>query len=371
MIITVKSKVLYSEICEELADINVEARTFHLYDNIAFFTSYFTSPVSYTAENNSSRLRVNIVFDDYGWILSKFAYRMESQLNELGIEVSTSNKARNDVDINHHIQFATYAPLPNDTLMISHVDSVKLLRVLKKQLETAAMGICMSRETMNQLVAEGISRRKLCYINPAHDGIVEIKKYVVGITHRCYEKWDVRKRTSALLDMLDGVEPVYFRFIIMGEGWNEIVSSMERRGFEVTYYPKFKYDTYMKIIPQMDYYFFMGFDEGSMGYLDALTAGVGTIVTPQGFHLDNHFPIDYPCRTVEEFRGAFLDLQTKRKRRIQSVKAWSWENYTKKHVELWNYILRRKTIQELFENQLLYEDGIFSTLVEDNRISLQ
>ena len=113
---------------------------------------------------------------------------------------------------------------------------------------------------------------------------------------------------------------------------------------------------------------YMGFDEGTMGYLDALYAGVGTIVTPQGYHLDAHCPIDYPCRTIDDFRGALLDLQDKRKTKIESVKAWTWDNYTKKHVAIWKYLLKRESLCELFNDQHLYEDGIYSVFLEDNRI---
>lgn len=45
-------------------------------------------------------------------------------------------------------------------------------------------------------------------------------------------------------------------------------------GFQVDYYSEFIYEEYLKLMPSLDYYLFWGFDEGSMGYLDALRAGV-------------------------------------------------------------------------------------------------
>ena len=188
------------------------------------------------------------------------------------------------------------------------------------------------------------------------------------ITNRCYDGVDLRKRADSLLDVLEGVDASYFRFVIMGSGWDRIVERMRESGFEVEYYPEFIYDTYSVLMQQIDYYLYMGFDEGAMGYLDALAAGAGTIVTPQGFHLDVDCPIDYPCSTVKQFREAFLDLQEKRKRKTDAVKEWNWRNYAVKHLEIWEYLLARKPLKELYKNQLIYEDGIFSMLPEDHRI---
>ena len=113
-------------------------------------------------------------------------------------------------------------------------------------------------------------------------------------------------------------------------------------------------------MPLLDYYLYWGFDEGSMGYLDALRAGVGTIVTPQGFHLDVKDGITYACRTLSDFKNVLLELQNKRKKVIESVEAWTWENYVKKHLEVWNYLLGNE--EDIYKNQHMYEDGVFSIL---------
>lgn len=232
----------------------------------------------------------------------------------------------------------------------------------------AGMGICMSKDTMETLTAYGLPRNKLCYINPGHDKVIKPKKYVIGIMHRCYDMLDVRKRATAVLNVLEGVSPAYFKFVIMGSGWDGIVGEIKRRGFEIQYYPEFDFTIYKTLFQDMDYLLYMGFDEGSMGYLDAMAAGVGTIVTPQGFHLDAGYPIDYPCSTVAQFREAFMDLQAKREKRVWAVADWTWEQYTLKHLEIWNYLLKRKSLKELYQHQSCYMDGIFSVLIEDDRV---
>lgn len=178
----------------------------------------------------------------------------------------------------------------------------------------------------------------------------------------------MRKRTAAILDIVEGISCDYFRFVIMGSGWESIVDELRLRGFEVQYYNEFNYNVYVNIMQEIDYFLFIGFDEGSMGYLDALAAGAGTIVTPQGFHLDADCEIDYPCRNIEQFRRAFLDLQQKRMKKVNAVRDWTWGNYTDKHIEIWDYILMRKDLKQLFHNQLRYEDGIYSMLIDHNKL---
>ena len=134
-------------------------------------------------------------------------------------------------------------------------------------------------------------------------------------------------------------------------------------GFEVNYYANFDKEIYQELIPSLDYWIFTGFDEGGMGYLDALAAGVKTIVTPQGFHLDTKYGLTYPCSTIKDFIETLQEIQTEKKKIINAVKDWTWENYARKHLEIWQYLTRTKPLQELYAHQSEYMDGIFSMLI--------
>ena len=51
-------------------------------------------------------MRINIInLDKEGWILTKFAKRMNLQLNELGHTSFLTKSPRTDVDVNHSIIF--------------------------------------------------------------------------------------------------------------------------------------------------------------------------------------------------------------------------------------------------------------------------
>lgn len=357
IVICVKSSQVRKEIKRELQKLAVDAFVFDYFDNIAFNIYREKESV-----NNGKRKLHNIrlIGGEDGWILGKFAIRMRDELEKLGYRCSIDSVVDPLADINHHVIYTSCNPVIsyNETFMITHIDSINKLEFLKHQLKKVKMGICMSRETMDKLTAYGIPREKLCYINPAQDGIIKPKKYVLGITHRTYV--DHRKNENVLIDMCSNLDPDYFIFKIMGAGWEKIVDVLRTMGFEVEYYNEFNYDTYSQLIPSLDYYLFWGFDEGSMGYLDALRAGVGTIVTPQGYHLDVKDGITYACRTVADFKDVLRMLQENRMKIVKSVDSWTWKNYVNKHIEVWNYLLGNE--EDIYKNQHMYEDGIFSIL---------
>lgn len=358
ILICIMDQKIRQVVKNKLIHMNMDALVFEYPDNTAF---HYYSLVQYKrTQKNISYVR--LICKDQGWILGKFAYKMKEQLELRGIKAEIAECIDLSADINHHIPYHSYMPLRdcNDTLMITHVDSLQKLSLLKNQLQVAKLGICMSKDTMNQLASYGVPREKLCYINPAQDGMIQPKKYVIGITHRNYEQVDKRKRMRACIDICRQLDPDYFHFKIMGAGWDNIVKELESMGFEVSYYADFNYDMYVKMMRTLDYYLFWGFDEGSMGYLDALAAGVETIVTPQGYHLDIENGIDYPCRIVQDFIDVLLELQNKRKKKAASVSAWTWDHYAEKHLEVWNYLLGND--DGIYKNKHIYEDGIFSVL---------
>lgn len=302
------------------------------------------------------KVRLVCYEDVNAWILGKFALKLQDNLIKLGITVDISDEANSNFDINHHIIFHKYNEKINsiDTLMITHVDSHEKLELLQRQLKVASLGICMSSETMNWLAQMGIDKNKLCYINPAHDSEIKIKKMVIGITCRVQD--DGRKRESFIDKLANELDPKYFYFRIMGDSWDPQVKNLREKGFEVDYYNCFIKDEYYRLILSLDYYLYTGMDEGQMGFIDAVAAGIKTIVTSQGYHLDAENAITHPFKTYKELREIFLKLQWDRKKMVDSVSSWNWMDYTKKHVELWEYLLGKRNIISP------YRDGINSLL---------
>jgi hypothetical protein len=290
-------------------------------------------------------MKINIVSyeDPHAWILGKFALQLHVQLTTLGIECKMQRAPDAGADVNHHIIYLDYDPQPSrgkNTLMITHINDLAKFRLVSSQLSVADAGICMSRDTMQKLARLGIPKSKLCFVNPAHDDRMLPRKINVGLTTKV--QLDGCKREGMLVDLLRNIDPASFRFTIMGEGWDDIVRKARTRGFEFDYYNRFDRTTYERIMPLFDYYLYLGKDEGSMGFLDALTARVKTITTAQGFHLDVPGGITHKFDTQAELVEVFRRIDDERKALSESVSTWNWREYAVKHVEIWQYLVTGK-----------------------------
>lgn len=307
------------------------------------------------------RVRIVCYEDVHSWILGKFALKMQENLTKMGISVDIAKRPDPEADINHHIIYTDFECRKNsiDTLMITHIDDISKRNLLFKQLEFSELGICMSNETMINLSNLGIPREKLCYVNPAHDGIISPRKNTIGIA--CRVQPDGRKREKFLSSLSKDISPKIFSFKIMGDGWDKQVADLENRGFLVEYTNHFIYEKYIELIPSLDYYLYMGQDEGQMGFVDALAAGVDTIVTPQGYHLDAPGGITYPFNTYDELLSVFKQIESRSLKLANSVSTWNWYDYTKKHFELWDYLLcKKRNVPFKYLKSDVEQDGINS-----------
>jgi len=137
----------------------------------------------------------------------------------------------------------------------------------------------------------------------------------------------------------------------MGGGWEKIVGNMQKLGFKVNYCKDFDYEKYIKLVPTFDYFLYFGFDEGSMGFVDALSAGVKTIVTPQGYHLDALGGVTYPINNLDDIIRAFDQIAEEKRRLVRSVSNWTWENYTREHIKVWECLLNNQTPKNLLDDK--------------------
>jgi hypothetical protein len=247
-------------------------------------------------------------------------------------------------EINHHVLYLGYPchSTGAHTLMVTHVDDALKLRKLRLGLNTAKAAICMSSDAVKSLATLGIDRSKLCYVNLAHDGRAKEKRFQIGIATRLYP--DGRKREADFVRLLSFISPADFAFKIMGFGWADIVAQSRALGFEIKYFQDFHYESYIEMISALDYLLYLGEDEGSVSFIDALAAGVGTIVRPQGHHIDAGEGITYPFSNFDELRGTFERIASIKHERINAVKNWTWENYARAHTVVWERCLSGKPI---------------------------
>ncbi len=306
-------------------------------------------------------MRVRIIcYEDIGnWILGKFATKLNEELRQLSVEADIAGVPDPNADVNHHIIYIDYDGKRSslDTVMVTHIDADWKFRKLRRQLEAGATGICMSSDTMKKLTVAGIASDRVCFISPPHDEIIKPRPLVIGIATRIYP--DGRKREHFLTRLADRIDPADFAFRIMGEGWDRISETLRHRGFSVEYYHTFDPAVYSSMIPSLDYYLYLGCDEGSLGFVDALSAGVPTIATPQGYHLDAIGGLTHPFETEEELRAVFEGIALQRRTLVNSVSQWTWRNYAKKHLDLWTYLR-----DQILPKHISYPDGVASLMTD-------
>jgi hypothetical protein len=282
--------------------------------------------------------------ENRGWILEKFAVRLAEHLGTFGVDADISDAPSPAADLNHWLLYLYYDGWHDTpaTALITHIDQFAKQRVLNKALETLDAGICLSRESVETLARRGAPREKLCFVTPAHDGKATARRIVIGITSRAYG--DGRKREWLLVELAKAMRLDRFHFEIIGDGWEPIIAALEAAGATVQHvrgtddYAK-DYAVTLQRIATFDYYLYTGLDEGSMGFLDALAAGVPTIVTPQGFHLDVPGGITHPFTEAPELVAVFTAMAAEPDRRAASVAGLSWARYAEQHATLWQGLL--------------------------------
>ena len=302
------------------------------------------------------KVRLVSSFKPQDWILGKFVKKLQDNLVAMGVECDYGENPDETADINHYIFYREYKPHKSktiNTVMVTHIDEVDKLNEVREGTTTSDMHICMSNQMMHWLAEMGVPSNKLAYVDPAHDQCALIKKYSIGIASRVYP--DGRKREIFFNKLAKDLDPSYFVFKFMGAGWDNQVGALNKNGFETVYYNDFIREEYYKFIQSLDFYLYTGHDEGQMGFVDAAAAGVPSIVTPQGYHLDAPEALQYPFDSYEDLRDILLNLQEQKQKVIKSVSDWTWMDYTKKHMEIWQYLMGK-------EVHSTYKDGINSHL---------
>jgi hypothetical protein len=104
------------------------------------------------------------------------------------------------------------------------------------------------------------------------------------------------------------------------------------------------YNVIRTAVPKFDYYFYSGLDEGSLGTLDALSAGVKTIVTRQGFHLDIPNGITHGFWDYDELKAIFEEIVLERRERIQFARCLTWTRYAHRHLDIWSSLIERNSL---------------------------
>ena len=273
------------------------------------------------------------------------AERLQAQASAHGFSVTIGAEEDRQAEINHWMSyaFANIAHHTPATMMITHLDDPYKVKLVSGELASGVdVGIALSSHTCDLLIAAGVPEQSLAFVVPGHDFVATPRRIVIGITSRLYP--DGRKREQMLVALARTMSLTAFRFEIFGAGWEDVVPTLESAGAEVSYFPgttdyEEDYRELVRYLPRFDYYLYIGRDEGSLGTLDALAAGVRTIVTPQGFHVDLEGGITHPVWSQADLEQVFRTIAEEVRSRPSAVSAITWDAYARAHAVIWTAIL--------------------------------
>jgi len=279
------------------------------------------------------------------WVLRKIGLRLVECLVDSGIEAEYVTVPNVASDINHflHFSFAEKVPGSITTTMITHVDDLIKARRVKEILSYEVHGgICMSKYHLEELINFGISHEKLSYVLPALDN-TKVRKTHFTVHGNRYR--DGRKNEAFLKQLAQSIDLSFAEFSFFGAGWEEIADSLQKAGADVTQHSStddFAHD-YAKMnsaLKVADYYVNMGWDEGSLGSLDAYVNRTKMILSAQGYHL--HLLDEYTryFNTYPEFQAIFQSLRTDYTQRQEIANNMSWEGYATQHEVIWKSLLQ-------------------------------
>ncbi len=299
-----------------------------------------------------------ILYQGDKWILGKFADRLSYELKLQGHTTFISKSPLKDVDVNHHIIYYDVTELGGgiNTLMVTHIDAWYKWKKLKLFETKVDMFICMSSDTQIKMIKSGIRSKKICYINPAHDQHFKYEKIRLGFFSNIYN--DGRKLEVELTNAILSIDHSSFTIVVMGLGWENIINKFKSERVDCEWYSEFNQTKYIELIGNIDYLVYTGFDEGSMSFLDAVMANKKTIVTSQGFHLDVFNAITHPIKKIGDIKKILENIYKDHNRKMKSISSLTWENYAKKHSDLWQLLYDNNT--NILYKSFNYKDGIKS-----------
>ena len=294
----------------------------------------------------SMRVRIVLAPQNSGWVIGKMAHRLSDALQGLGCVADVGDEPDAAADINHWMSFAFADGCAStlNTMFVTHADDPFKVRLIRERLSGAIqLALCMSPHAVAELAELGVPAERLWHVLPAFDAPITPRRIRVGITTRVYD--DGRKREALVARLARELPLDRFHFDIFGSGWEAVVQSLLRAGATVSFDPGSQdwegdYARIRAAIPDFDYLLYLGMDEGALGTLDAVSAGVKTIVTAQGFHLSIPGGITHPFTEYKQLLDIFAGLRENAERAAARLADWTWGAYAREHQAVWQAMLR-------------------------------
>ena len=295
-------------------------------------------------------MRIGVILDksNKGWIIEKMAKRLIEELKLLGHNAELLTAANEGFDVIHWMHYLNsnyFKDAKLNSMMVTHVDEANKLVKFRSRLKSGIKPIFLSDAHADE-IAEMIRSPKRFHVAYPGSDLASMREDNLRfiITSHIYP--DGRKNEDYLIRLAREVNLRDCHFILCGKRWEEVAKSLERSGATVLQlspeygnYPE--YPELLNLVRQSDIFLYTGFDEGSMGALDAYLIGKKLIVSNQGFHKKFQGANVSLFDDYSEF-AQYIKSEIKAKLEIkQNQTQWSWRSFTRAHLDLWETELEK------------------------------
>jgi len=291
---------------------------------------------------------IEIIVDkgNNGWILEKIALRICSEFRELGKEAYVRNSPEFDTSVTFWVQFtdktiktSSKSGIKNlQSVLVTHVDDAQKLRRIK-HLDSIGIDLIFlsAMHALEIANATGVGSFPTS-IRLGSDLAIRHEKFSIGIVSKCYP--DRRKNENWLLSFEKKGLLTDVAITIIGSGWSSITEKLKQKGVEVNLFdgvskPYPSYEEIIQIQKTFDLFFYFGFDEGSLGALDAYLLNVDLLLTNQGFHSDFKIDENSYCENLIDAQNKFLLKKQKYFSQFEHKGDWSWKNTASNLLSHW------------------------------------
>ena len=291
-------------------------------------------------------MKINIVLPlKDNWIFEEIAKKLKTNLENKKLKVIISSYPLKNFDVYHHISFlnCNYKTLYKNkvnTAMVTHIDTTSKLNIILKLNDYIDCFTVQSLQT-KKYVSKFLDKIKTNVIYVPPNDKIKFNKIKLGIFSNKYP--DGRKNEKILIKVLRNLNPNIFEIFIMGKNWEKEILQIKRLNYDYHYIKKFNTKVYKNTLSKIDYLLYLGFDEGSISFMDGLKSGTKLIVTNQGFHKDFSKFIDYKINNIySNLLNILSKIQNNRISKNKFINQINYKNFAEKHLGLWSKIIENK-----------------------------
>ncbi len=296
---------------------------------------------------------VQIILDPVhqGWVLEKIAKKIVDYWPKTNKPI-ISNLPKSSFELTHWMHYMNVPPeylkysKSIHTVQVTHVDSQLKLNYLEKLVKLGAIPIFMSQQHSEQVSGQIHDKFESHVILPGSDVALFSNRIRILISSNFYP--DGRKNENFLINLAKEVRLDGFHFTIIGKSWGRVAKFLIEAGAQVKLfspqdldYPS--YEAQLGILKGVDCYLYLGFDEGSLGSLDAYLSGTPMIISKQGFHLEFKSRPDIVLfENFADFKKAFTRISPRNQISPSELSKWSWYSFSSSYEQLWNQLIHKR-----------------------------